>query len=266
MKYSEDLNIKTGKIVLPNLYDKIEIAWDFKKGNILTISDQHFPFCHPDIYEFLEYVSNKYNCKLAINMGDWAENHNKSFHDRDLGLVNAQEEEELTAMNMNLLLAMFPNQLSVAGNHDIRQFRQAKKYALSMNSMSTLHDTYCLPTEFLVANRIIVRHTDTHGILHKSCFTHGDTKTKFNNQFKRENYNFIYGHFHTEFGITYFRNEDSIKFRLATGCLVDRHHPIFEYNERNLDEFIIGTGVIIDGVPKTIPMLLDKEGRWIGRQ
>ena len=38
----------------------------------------------------------------------------------------------------------------------------------------------------------------------------------------------------------------------------------FAYNKNTLERPIIGCGVILDGQPKLLPMILEKGGRWNG--
>jgi hypothetical protein len=35
--------------------------------------------------------------------------------------------------------------------------------------------------------------------------------------------------------------------------------------KNNLKRPVIGTGIIVNGIPKLIPMILNKKGLWIGK-
>ena len=39
----------------------------------------------------------------------------------------------------------------------------------------------------------------------------------------------------------------------------------YSYNNINIKRPIIGTGLIIDSLPVLEPMVLDEDGRWVGR-
>jgi hypothetical protein len=39
----------------------------------------------------------------------------------------------------------------------------------------------------------------------------------------------------------------------------------FEYAKNFKSRFIVGTAMILDGQPKLFPMVLNKEGKWIGK-
>ena len=49
---------------------------------------------------------------------------------------------------------------------------------------------------------------------------------------------------------------------MAVGCLIDDHSLAFAYNKVNSARVILGCGIIINGQPKLLPMVLEKGGRW----
>jgi hypothetical protein len=61
-------------------------------------------------------------------------------------------------------------------------------------------------------------------------------------------------------GMLVLRNQDCI---FVTGnCLVDDTSMAMAYNKLQLQRPIIGTGIIINGQPKLLPMVLRRGGRW----
>ena len=52
---------------------------------------------------------------------------------------------------------------------------------------------------------------------------------------------------------------------LQTGCLIDDKAYAFNYNNCNLKRPIIGTAMIIDSIPVLEPLVMDKDGNWIGK-
>jgi hypothetical protein len=50
---------------------------------------------------------------------------------------------------------------------------------------------------------------------------------------------------------------------MVVGCLIDDKSMAFAYNKLQLKRPLIGVGIILDGQPKLLPMILNKEGRWI---
>jgi len=47
--------------------------------------------------------------------------------------------------------------------------------------------------------------------------------------------------------------------------LIDQKSMAFNYAKNFRTRFIIGCGIIIDGIPRLLPMVLNKKGDWIGK-
>jgi len=75
----------------------------------------------------------------------------------------------------------------------------------------------------------------------------------------------VQGHYHTKFVISYWSNPDNLFFGMNVGCLTNQKSMAFEYAKNFKTRFIIGTGIILDGVPRLLPMVLNKGGRWNGK-
>ena len=74
----------------------------------------------------------------------------------------------------------------------------------------------------------------------------------------------VAGHMHERFEIRYWANSQGLYFGMHVGCLIDDDSLAFSYNKLNLKRPMIGCAIIIDGLPKLLPMVLNKHGRWIG--
>ena len=74
--------------------------------------------------------------------------------------------------------------------------------------------------------------------------------------------NSVQGHHHSVFEIKYFANNKDIYWSMVVGCLIDDKSMAFAYNKLQLKRPLIGVGIILDGQPKLLPMILNKEGRW----
>jgi hypothetical protein len=46
--------------------------------------------------------------------------------------------------------------------------------------------------------------------------------------------------------------------------MIDNAKYAFRYNKTNPDDVLLGHGLINNGVPHVLPMLLDARGRWNG--
>jgi hypothetical protein len=76
--------------------------------------------------------------------------------------------------------------------------------------------------------------------------------------------NSVQGHYHEGFKIDYWGNPNGLYWGMQCGCLIDDNSLAFSYNNVNVKRPVIGTGLIIDSLPILEPMILDKNGNWIG--
>ena len=76
--------------------------------------------------------------------------------------------------------------------------------------------------------------------------------------------NTIQGHYHTEFNINYASSPSQLYWSMQVGCMIDDKSMAFHYNKTTAIRPIIGCGMVLDGQPLLLPMVLDKNGRWIG--
>jgi hypothetical protein len=74
----------------------------------------------------------------------------------------------------------------------------------------------------------------------------------------------VIGHIHAFAGIQWNANPRHLFFGFNVGCLIDRHLYAFKYGKKFKNKPILGVGLIENGIPKYIPMLLNQKGRWIG--
>jgi hypothetical protein len=75
--------------------------------------------------------------------------------------------------------------------------------------------------------------------------------------------NTVQGHYHTKFSIGYWANPDDLFFGMQVGCLINQKSLAFSYAKNFSTRFMLGCGIIIDGIPRLLPMVLDSNGDWI---
>ena len=59
--------------------------------------------------------------------------------------------------------------------------------------------------------------------------------------------------------------KDVIFWAMNVGCLINQKSMAFDYAKNFRTRFIVGCGIILNGIPRLLPMVLDKKGRWIGK-
>ena len=75
----------------------------------------------------------------------------------------------------------------------------------------------------------------------------------------------VQGHYHSKFSVSYYSNPDALIWGMQVGCLTSQKSMAFDYAKNFKNRFVIGTGMIIDGQPKLMPMVLNEDGEWTGK-
>lgn len=223
---------------------------------ILVISDTHFPFHHPECLDFLKVLHNKYKFTRVVHIGDECDMHALSFHDHDPDLPSAGDEHKQALKYIKELEKMFPKMDLVHSNHGSLAYRRAFHSGLPKAYIKDYND-------FLQVGKGWKWHDDLtiDTPTGKVYFCHGKVAniTKLVQQYGMS---CVQGHYHSSFKIEYVSRPDALTWGLQVGCLVDKDSMAMAYSRVFKDRPIIGTGMIIDGLPKLAPMILSKGGAW----
>ena len=226
-------------------------------SSVLVISDLHIPYHHQDAFDFLKALKRKYKPDLVVNIGDELDHHAISMHEHNPDLMSAGDELKHSKEYIRELEKIFPEMTLVHSNHSSLVYRRALKYGLPKDYLKSYN-------EFLgVGNgwKWVDDYTITLSDGSRCFFTHGISADvlKVAAQYGM---NTVQGHFHTKFSIGYFSNPDALIWGMQVGCLINQKSMAFDYAKNFKSRFIVGCGMIIDGQPKLMPMVLDKDGRW----
>ncbi len=225
--------------------------------SILIISDLHTPYHHIDSLDFLAAIKKKYKPDTVVNIGDEMDWHSIAFHDSHPGLYSPSHELIIAKQFFKSLEKLFPRQYIMDSNHGSLVFRKATRHGLP-------HEVFTSYNKMLGVGKGWTWHEDlilkaSNG--QKIYFCHG----KYIDVLKvAQQYGMctIQGHYHTQFKINYWSNPNELLWGMQVGCLINHKSLAFEYNKLQKCRPVIGTGVIIDGLPKLIPMVLKDNGRW----
>lgn len=227
---------------------------------ILVISDLHAPYSHIDTVPFLKAIKKKYKPTRVILSGDEVDYHAISFHDSDPDLDSPGKELEKAIAQLEPIYRLFPVAEVLESNHGSLVMRKALANGLSTKFFKT-------PGEIIKAPKGWSWHFDIITILPTgfSCYFHHSKGANVKKNSQGMGISFVQGHHHESFEIQYWGNPNALLFGMTVGCLVDPNSLAMAYNKNNLKRPVIGCGIIIEGIPQLIPMLLDKNGRWIKR-
>ncbi len=231
-----------------------------ENSRILIISDLHAPYMHPDTVAFLRATKRKYKPDRVILTGDEADFHATSFHDHDPELPSAGDELAKTQKALRPIFELFPQADVLESNHGSLVFRKAYKHGL--------------PTEVVKSYREILQapkgwnwHFDLTLVMSngQKLYCHHSKGANVLSNSQRMGMCFVQGHHHSTYEIRYWANPNALLWGMTVGCLADTKSRALSYSKNNLGKEIIGVGVIVNGLAQLVPMVLNKQGRWVGK-
>lgn len=226
---------------------------------VLVISDMHIPYSHKDLIPFLTAIKEEYDLDKVVCIGDEVDNHAMSFHDSDPDLPSAGDELEVAIEMLKPIYELFPKITLVDSNHGSMHYRKGKHHGVPRKYLRDYGDILEAPKGWEWYPHIKLTCSDGS----KVYFHHGLKKQGLRVA-QEMGMNFVQGHFHNDFNINYASSPDKLLWNMTVGCLIDDDALAFEYNKTNMGRPIIGCGIILEGQPMLIPMILDKNGDWIG--
>ena len=229
-------------------------------SRVLVIGDMHWPYAHPDTIDFLQAIKEKYKPDRIIQIGDEIDGHAISFHGSDPDLL-APGDELLSAIEkLQPIYKMFPSADIIESNHGSLVYRKGKVSGLPRFVFKSYREILKAPKDWHWHFDLTIQLSNE-----KLCYFHhgksGDPTALSRNM----SMSVVCGHHHSKFAINYWANPLGLYFQMFTGCLVNDKSLALAYNKTDILRPIIGSGIIIDGHPQLIPMVLMPKGRWIGR-
>lgn len=193
-------------------------------------------------------------------MGDETDGHSLSFHDHDPDLMAPKDELQTAITRLKWLYKIFPKAWVLESNHGSLIYRKQKVAGLPRFVFKSYNQVLQAPKGWRWVPDLTLKMSDGKSVY----FCHGKTAdvTKLSQSMGMSA---VQGHYHEKFKIEYWANSTGLYWSMQSGCLIEDSSLAFAYNKVNLKRPLIGTGVIIDGQPKLIPMVLNKRGRWIGK-
>jgi hypothetical protein len=230
-----------------------------KNKCVLVISDLHIPYHHKDSFAFLKEVKKVFKPDTVINIGDLLDFHAISMHDSDPDLPSAGHELSMARDYIKELESVFPEVTEVHSNHSSLVYRRAIKYGMSREFLRPYADFLGTKKWKWVDDLTI---TLSNG--ERCHFTHGKSADVLKVS-QTMGISTVQGHYHTKFSIGYWANPDRLYWGMQVGCLINQKSLAFAYAKNFSTRFILGCGIIIDGTPRLLPMVLNNKGDWIGQ-
>ena len=231
-----------------------------RNERVLVIPDMHMPYCHPDTWKFLSGVNDKYTPDRVICLGDEVDHHALSYHESNPSLDSAGPELEKAIRFLQPLYELFPKVDVLESNHGSLVYRKAQTAGIPKHLIVPYRQQIQAPEGWHWHFDLTITLSNNQRVY----FHHGKTKSR-DKLSQRQSMNSVQGHFHSEFHIVYWANPTALFWDMHLGCLADQNSMAQAYGRNNLERGIVGCGVILNGHPHLIPMVLKKGGRWDGR-
>lgn len=226
---------------------------------VLVISDQHFPYAHPDTVLFLNLIKQKYKPDNIVNIGDELDYHAISFHPSNPDLLSPGDELQTAKNRMKPLFELFPEMTLIDSNHGSLVYRKGKVNGLPRFVFKSYREILEAPMGWHWKNDLTIKLSNG-----QSCyFVHGKARQGLALS-RSMGMNVVQGHYHERFAVEYWASPGGLYWSMQVGCLIDDPSLAFEYNKVNLYKPVLGCGIILNGQPKLLPMLLNEHGRWTG--
>lgn len=231
---------------------------------VMAIGDTQVPFTHEDTVPFLTAIYKHYKPNVVIQIGDLLDQYFANAWGKTTKAKSAKEEYELALEFLHEeffpIFGKTPIKI-VIGNHDERIFKRADEANIPDFALKTMHEFYNLPKSIeLKYDFKFDGVTYLHG--HTTKCTAANATEILTYEYETP---VVYGHFHSSAGINYVANRRRLVWGFNLGCLIDHKAYAFEYGRAFKNKPILGCGIIINGQPRFIPMLLNEKGRWLGK-
>lgn len=226
---------------------------------IFVHADRHAPYEHQDNLAFVEAVVKKYSPTRAIDIGDEIDSHAMSFHPSDPDLPSAGDELKKAIEHMKPYYDLFPNMDVLHSNHGSMKARKAKFHGIPMKYLRSDREIIEAPEGWKWHKDLTI--TMVTG--QKAYFHHGLKKNGLSLA-QQMGMCVVQGHYHTTFDIQYGSSPSQLFWAMSVGCAIDDTQLAYEYNKITMARPIIGHGIIINGLPKLLPIILNEKKRWTG--
>jgi hypothetical protein len=226
--------------------------------SILVISDLHIPYHHKDSFKFLKAIKKEFKPDFILNIGDLLDFHAINMHTHDPDLYSSGHELSESIKHIRELESIFPKMIELDSNHSSLVYRRAVKYGLSRSFLKPYKD-FLGTKKWKWVNDITLKMSNGQ----KCFFTHGRSADVLKVS-QTMGLSACQGHYHTAFCIKYWANPNNLFFAMNVGSLINQKSLSMNYARNFRTRFILGCGVIINGFPRLLPMVLNKKGDWIG--
>ncbi len=224
---------------------------------ILVIGDTHFPYHHKDTFRFLDRLNKHYKPDCVVHIGDEMDWHSVNVSHVINPDLPAPADELLAGRSLCAQLQkIFPSMYLLESNHGSMILRRAMAKGMSKFFIKDYNEILDVSHKWKWVEKVILE-TDKGRIVFAHQFSKDIAKAV-----RESSMSCVQGHFHTVSEIKYVGNDFHLNWGMSVGCLVDKKSLAMAYMKVNLAKPILSSGVITNGIPYIVPMVLKKDGSW----
>ena len=224
---------------------------------ILVISDTHFPYHHQDTFAFLIKLKKVYKPDTIIHIGDEMDWHSVNVsHVINPDLPSPADELLIGRSLCGQLEKIFPKMVLLESNHGSMILRRAMAKGMSKFFIKDYNEILDVNSGWKWKEKHIIE-TDKGRVLFAHQFSADVSKAV-----QQSAMSCVQGHYHTVSTIKYVANNFHLNWGMSVGCLIDKKSLAMAYMKVNLAKPVLSCGVITEGIPYIIPMVLKNDGSW----
>lgn len=224
---------------------------------LLVLGDLHAPYHHRDAFAFMEAALDCYDPDEVVHIGDEVDWASQNYHEKIPGIPNPCEELRLVRKEMGKLYDLCPDMTVIHSNHGNLPSRKAQTIGFPPEFLRSKNDIYDIPEGWTYTFDYTAKLPKGDSVY----ICHGRTGNVVNLS-KTLGQNCIQGHYHSKMGVTFYGAPDRLRWGAQTGCLVNKDSLAMAYGKNSGAIPLLGSLMVIDGVPVPLPMQLTKSGRW----
>lgn len=225
---------------------------------VLVIPDLQIPFEHPDALAFIIELEARLNPTEIISVGDEVDQMALSRYDPDPDADGPTVELSRSIDALQDWYAAFPEMKVCESNHTVRVYKKAFAAGIPTAYMRDVKEWLDAPPGWewrksWAIDGVRYEHGDAQGGMFAA-----------RNIAIRNRQSTVIGHHHSHGAVFYIANESEMIFGMNVGCLIDINAIAFRYAKDATFKPTLGAGVVANGVPYFVPMLINEQGRWTG--
>jgi UDP-2,3-diacylglucosamine pyrophosphatase LpxH len=220
------------------------------KNNFLFIGDVHIPFEHPRALEFCKSLKKDFDIphENIYSVGDITDLYHFGRWPKSPDARHTINQELDQAREVLRKWARaFPELKLAESNHDSRILKKSLSAELPSQVIKSFREIFELPDSWQIKDQFVICGPDI-------LVCHGE---EFNCALQAAIHyglNVVQGHWHNKFGVQYRASKMQQLWGAATGWLGDQTQYCFEYGKHSKQKMILGSIVVVDGIPYPIPL------------